>query len=48
MSIHVDYTYDLLIVGAGIFGATFVRFATNAGCKCLVIDQGHTTHCNHT
>ena len=48
MSIHVDYTYDLLIIGAGIFGATFARLATDAGYKCLVIDQSHPTHCNHT
>ena len=48
MSIHVDYTYDLLIVGAGLFGATFARLATDAGYKCLVIDQSHPTHCNHT
>ena len=48
MSIHVDYTYDLLIVGAGLFGATFARLATDAGYKCLVIDQSHPTHCYHT
>ena len=40
--------YDFLIIGAGLFGATFARLATNAGCKCLVIDQSHPTHCNHT
>ena len=39
MSIHVDYTYDLLIVGAGLFGATFARLATDTCYKCLVIDR---------
>lgn len=41
--------YDFLIVGTGLFGATFARLATNAGCKCLVIDRrphtGGNTHC---
>jgi UDP-galactopyranose mutase len=31
--------YDYLVVGAGIFGATFARQMTNAGKSCLVIDQ---------
>lgn len=31
--------YDFLIVGAGLFGATFSHFATKAGKKCLVIDK---------
>ena len=31
--------YDYLIVGAGIFGATFAREMTDAGKKCLVIDR---------
>ena len=31
--------YDFLIVGAGFFGATFARKATDAGKKCLVIDR---------
>ena len=31
--------YDYLIVGAGFFGATFARMATDAGKKCLVIDS---------
>lgn len=31
--------YDFLIVGAGFFGATFARLATDAGKKCLVIDR---------
>ena len=31
--------FDYLIVGAGLFGATFARLATDAGNKCLVIDK---------
>ena len=31
--------YDYLIVGAGLFGATFARKAADAGKKCLVIDK---------
>ncbi|MCQ2481968.1 MAG: UDP-galactopyranose mutase [Clostridia bacterium] len=31
--------YDYLIVGAGLYGATFARLATDAGKKCLVIDK---------
>ena len=31
--------YDYLIVGAGLYGATFAREATNHGKKCLVIDK---------
>jgi UDP-galactopyranose mutase len=31
--------YDYLIIGAGFFGATFARIATDAGKKCLVIDS---------
>ena len=31
--------YDYLIVGAGLFGATFARLATDSGKKCLVIDK---------
>jgi UDP-galactopyranose mutase len=31
--------YDYVIVGAGFFGATFARLATDAGKKCLVIDK---------
>ena len=32
-------TYDYLIVGAGLFGATFAYRATQAGKRCLVIDK---------
>ena len=32
-------TYDYLIVGAGLFGATFAFRAKQAGKKCLVIDK---------
>lgn len=31
--------YDYLIVGAGLFGATFARLATDRGHRCLVIDK---------
>lgn len=31
--------YDYLIVGAGLFGATFAREATDRGYSCLVIDR---------
>ena len=31
--------YDFLIVGAGLFGATFARIATDKGKSCLVIDR---------
>ena len=31
--------YDYLIVGAGLFGATFAYLANKAGKKCLVIDK---------
>lgn len=32
-------TFDYLIVGAGLFGATFAHIATKNGKKCLVIDK---------
>lgn len=32
-------TYDYLIVGAGLFGATFAHLARKAGKKCLVIEK---------
>lgn len=31
--------YDYLIVGSGLFGSAFARRATDAGCRCLVIDK---------
>lgn len=31
--------YDYLIMGSGLFGATFVYFARQQGKKCLVIDK---------
>lgn len=31
--------YDFIIVGAGLYGATFARLATDAGKKCLVIEK---------
>ena len=31
--------YDFLIVGSGLFGATFAHLATKQGKKCLVIDK---------
>lgn len=31
--------YDYLIVGSGLFGATFARLATDKGKRCLVIDK---------
>lgn len=43
--------YHYIIVGAGLFGATFARLATDAGCRCLVIDKRHHTggniHCEN-
>ena len=30
---------DYLIVGSGLFGATFAHQATKAGKRCLVIDK---------
>lgn len=35
--------YDYLIVGAGLFGSVFAREATDAGCRCLVIDRREHT-----
>jgi UDP-galactopyranose mutase len=44
--------YDYLIVGAGLFGATFAWRACQAGKKCLVIDRrnhaGGNTYCKLT
>jgi UDP-galactopyranose mutase len=33
--------YDYLVVGAGIFGATFARLLADTGARCLVIDRRH-------
>lgn len=41
--------YDYLIVGSGLFGATFAHLARKAGKRCLVIDRrphlGGNVHC---
>lgn len=34
-----DKEYDYLIVGSGLFGATFAHEAMKRGQKCLVIDK---------
>ena len=36
---RLNQHYDYLIVGAGLYGATFAREATDHGKKCLVIDK---------
>lgn len=50
-SIQGDSPYDYLIVGCGLYGATFARLAMDAGRRCLIIDKRphiagncHTTH----
>lgn len=44
--------YDYLIVGSGLFGATFAHLATKQGKKCLVIDKrphlGGNVYCSPT
>ena len=44
--------YDYLIVGSGLFGATFACQAHRDGKKCLVIDRrshtGGNVHCKET
>ena len=35
----MNFHYDYLIVGAGLFGATFAYYARLAGKRCLVIDK---------
>lgn len=35
----MDYLYDYLIVGAGLYGSVFAHEATNRGRRCLVIDR---------
>lgn len=43
--------YDYLIVGAGLFGATFAHCMTKSGKRCLVIDRrahiGGNTYCEN-
>ena len=36
---QVQKPYDYLIVGAGLFGATFAYLARQQGKRCLVIDR---------
>lgn len=36
---HHNMQYDYLIVGSGLFGATFAHLATKQGKRCLVIDK---------
>jgi UDP-galactopyranose mutase len=35
----LDMRYDYLIVGCGLFGASFARIVTDAGKRCLIIDR---------
>lgn len=46
-----DKEFDYLIVGAGLFGATFAHLAHKNGHKCLVIDRrphtGGNIHCDN-
>lgn len=46
---NLNRHYDYLIVGAGLYGSTFAREATNHGKTCLVIDRrshiGGNTYC---
>ncbi len=46
-----NYQYDYLIVGSGLFGATFAHLAHKQGKKCLVIDKrphlGGNIYCEH-
>ena len=35
----IKHKYDYLIVGSGLFGATFAHLATKQGKRCLVIDK---------
>lgn len=48
----MEKKYDYLIVGSGLFGATFAYRATQVGKKCLVIDKrphlGGNVYCEST
>ena len=35
----MDKKYDYLIVGSGLYGATFAHLAAKRGKHCLVIDK---------
>lgn len=37
--IKVNKTYDYIVVGSGLFGATFAYRAKKAGKTCLVLDK---------
>jgi UDP-galactopyranose mutase len=41
MNIHAMAKYDYLIVGAGLYGATFANILHKQGKRCLVIDRRH-------
>ena len=47
----MKHRYDYLIVGSGLFGATFAYCARQAGKRCLVIDKrpqlGGNVYCEH-
>lgn len=51
MNTSISDQYDYLIVGAGLFGATFAHMATQRGKRCLVIDKrphaGGNLYCEH-
>ncbi len=36
---NFNASFDYLIVGCGLFGATFARLATDSGKRCLIIDR---------
>ena len=38
-NIMTNYSYDFLIVGAGLYGATIARLLTDLGYNCLIIDK---------
>ena len=46
-----DSKYDYLVVGSGLFGATFAYKATELGKNCLVIEKrshlGGNVHCKN-